>query len=149
MQTFVVTTIDELAAVAVSVKNQLAALPTTPATVLTLRGDLGAGKTAFVQCLGRSLGVTEQIVSPTFVVMKMYETSDERFATLVHMDAYRIESEAEVAPLRLGELLEQSHTLCCIEWAERIAGVLPAVRTELAISETDGVRTITMTHHGY
>jgi tRNA threonylcarbamoyladenosine biosynthesis protein TsaE len=149
METFKAATLEELASVAETIKQHVAGLPAEVATILTLRGELGAGKTAFVQCLGRRLGVSEQMVSPTFVVMKSYETTDERFATLVHMDAYRIESEAEVLPLHFAELCSSPRTLFCIEWAERIASVLPPVRTELAFVETDGMRTITMTHHGY
>jgi tRNA A37 threonylcarbamoyladenosine biosynthesis protein TsaE len=65
------------------------------------------------------------------------------------MDAYRIESEAEVGPLHFNDICHQSQTLFCIEWAERITGVLPELRTELVIEEVEGVRTITMTNHGY
>ncbi len=149
MEIFTAATLDELAKVAELIKQQLQQEPVETATVLTLEGDLGAGKTAFVQCLGRSLGVTEPIISPTFVVMKSYETTDEQFHTLVHMDAYRIESEDEVFPLHLDLLFKQPHTLCCIEWPTRIAGVLPAVHTALVITDVDGVRTITMTQHGH
>lgn len=149
MEIFTAATLDELAKVAELIKQQLQQEPVDTATVLTLEGDLGAGKTAFVQCLGRILGIAEPIISPTFVVMKSYETTDEQFRTLVHMDAYRLESEAEVSPLHLAELLGQPHTLCCIEWPTRIAGVLPLVHTALLITDEDGVRTITMTQHGH
>jgi tRNA threonylcarbamoyladenosine biosynthesis protein TsaE len=149
METFTAATLDELATIAETVRQHVAGLPSEVATILTLRGELGAGKTAFVQCLGRSLGVVEPLVSPTFVVMKSYETTNERFATLVHMDAYRIENDIEVLPLHFAELCNAPRTLFCIEWAERIAGVLPAVRTELSLVEVAGIRTITMTPHGY
>ena len=148
METFVATTLDELAVVALHVKQMLATTPATEATVVTLRGDLGAGKTAFVKALGQILGVSEHIVSPTFVVMKSYETTDDRFAHLVHMDAYRIEDEADVVPLRLDSVFAAPHTLFCIEWAELIPGVLPDKRTELSFVDSDGTRTITLTNHG-
>lgn len=148
METFVVQTLDELATVAIQIRARLAESDAGHATVLALRGDLGAGKTAFVQLLGHSLGVTESIVSPTFVVMKMYETTDERFARLVHMDAYRIEHEADLAPLHFDAMLAIPATLVCIEWAELIPGALPPCYFELSFVERDGVRTLTFTRHG-
>lgn len=94
-------------------------------TILTLTGDLGAGKTTFVQSLAGLLGVTEMVTSPTFVVMKRYETSHPVFHSLVHIDAYRIENSMEMKPLRFDEILGEPGTLVCIEWAERIADIIP------------------------
>jgi tRNA threonylcarbamoyladenosine biosynthesis protein TsaE len=105
--------------------------------VLALSGDLGAGKTTFVQALGRALGVTEDITSPTFTIMKGYETTDDTFAQLVHMDAYRIEDEGELGPLRFSEIITQPNTLICIEWAELIKGALPQNLVQLTLSIKD------------
>jgi tRNA threonylcarbamoyladenosine biosynthesis protein TsaE len=107
------------------------------ATVLALHGDLGAGKTTFVQELGRQLGVSEDITSPTFTIMKGYETTDETFKTLIHMDAYRIDDESELAPLHFVDILATSETLFCIEWAEKIAGALPGQILEVTLSVVD------------
>lgn len=93
--------------------------------VLALSGDLGVGKTTFIQKLAQVLGITEPVTSPTFTIMKRYETSNKTFSTLIHMDAYRLETEEELEPLRFGELLELPNTLFCIEWAEKIKNVLP------------------------
>lgn len=98
---------------------------TTGATVVALHGELGAGKTAWVQSCAQVLGVHDTIQSPTFTILKRYETRHPLWQQLVHMDAYRIEDESELAPLRLDSYLKDSHTLMCIEWAERIEGVLP------------------------
>ncbi len=95
------------------------------ATVLALSGDLGAGKTTLVQLLARVLGVTTTVTSPTFVVMKQYETENATFAELVHIDAYRVETIDEMRPLGFTALLARPQTLICIEWAERIAPLLP------------------------
>jgi tRNA threonylcarbamoyladenosine biosynthesis protein TsaE len=95
------------------------------AVVIALHGDLGAGKTTFVQALGRALGVAEQITSPTFTIMKGYETTDTDFTHLIHMDAYRIDDSTELGPLRFSEVLAAPQTLFCIEWAERIVEALP------------------------
>ncbi len=109
----------------------------TSAVVLALHGDLGAGKTTFVQALGRALGVGEQITSPTFTIMKGYETIDADFAHLIHMDAYRIEEISELAPLRFSEILATPNTLFCIEWAERISEALPADILNIELSVLD------------
>jgi tRNA threonylcarbamoyladenosine biosynthesis protein TsaE len=107
------------------------------ATVLALSGDLGAGKTTFVQQLAKYLGVTEPVTSPTFTILKRYETNDKKFTTLFHMDAYRLESEAELEPLQFSELFDLPNTIICIEWAEKIQSALPAETHyfQLAIDE--------------
>jgi tRNA threonylcarbamoyladenosine biosynthesis protein TsaE len=98
---------------------------TTVGTVVALSGDLGAGKTTFVQQLAQILGVTEVVTSPTFVIVKSYDTTDTVFTTMAHMDAYRIEDDAELGPLNFANLLTTPSCLVCIEWAERISASLP------------------------
>jgi tRNA threonylcarbamoyladenosine biosynthesis protein TsaE len=116
------------------------------ATVCAFSGDLGTGKTTFIQSLARSLGVAEIVTSPTFVVMKQYETSDETFAELVHIDAYRIEDVDEMRPLGFSALLLQPRTLICIEWAERVATLLPADAIVISLElHPDETRTLTIT----
>jgi tRNA threonylcarbamoyladenosine biosynthesis protein TsaE len=95
------------------------------ATGLCLNGDLGAGKTTLVQALARQMGVTEVVTSPTFVVMKRYDTTHPIWHTLVHVDAYRIESESELKPLGWEKVLNEVGVLLCIEWPERIVNSLP------------------------
>lgn len=117
------------------------------AVVIALHGDLGAGKTTFVQALGKALGVADQITSPTFTIMKGYETTDEDFTHLIHMDAYRIEALTELGPLRFLDILATPQTLFCIEWAEKISSALPAhvLHVSLAISSED-TRTVHISH---
>ncbi len=107
------------------------------ATVLALHGDLGAGKTTFVQGLGKLLGVTDQITSPTFTIMKGYDTTDDVFTHLIHMDAYRIDDISELGPLRFDDILATPNTLFCIEWAERIKGALPSGVVNLTLEVVD------------
>lgn len=95
------------------------------AQVLALSGDLGAGKTTFVQHLARALGVQDMVPSPTFVIMRNYATTDTVFTHLVHMDAYRIEREEELAPLHLESIFNNPHTLMCIEWPAKLGTALP------------------------
>lgn len=96
------------------------------ATIIALTGDLGAGKTTFVQLLAKQLGITEIITSPTFSIMKLYAvTENNTFTKLVHMDAYRIEDISELRPLRFDEIINDTHNLICIEWPEKIQTALP------------------------
>ncbi len=124
--TWTVASVEELKAVAGELLGIWKQLPQTEAVVIALSGDLGAGKTTFVQQLAQTLGITETVNSPTYVLMKSYETTDTTFTSLVHIDAYRIEHDDEMKPLHFTEQLVQPHTLICIEWAERISAFLPA-----------------------
>jgi tRNA threonylcarbamoyladenosine biosynthesis protein TsaE len=113
------------------------------AFVIALHGDLGAGKTTLVQTIGATLAVAEVITSPTFTIMKQYDTSDADFETLVHMDAYRIDSLEELRPLRFSELLAIPKTLVCIEWAEKIKEMLPESILQITIEvENEDARTV-------
>ncbi len=98
----------------------------TRARVLGLRGDLGAGKTTFTQSLAKSLGVTEVVTSPTFIIEKVYQlASNAPFHHLVHVDAYRLESPAELAHLGFDDLLADTGNLIVVEWPERVEELLP------------------------
>jgi tRNA threonylcarbamoyladenosine biosynthesis protein TsaE len=108
------------------------------AHVLALHGDLGAGKTAFTKALARVLQVREHVTSPTFVIMKSYDISaHERFTTLTHIDAYRIEDESELTVLGFENLLSDTSRLIVIEWPERIPGLMPedALTVNITIGE--------------
>jgi tRNA threonylcarbamoyladenosine biosynthesis protein TsaE len=114
--------------------------------VLLLEGEVGAGKTTFTQVVGAVLGVTEPITSPTFTIMRRYETSHPTFRQLVHIDAYRFEAPEEARPLGLAEVLTESNALVCVEWPERIPGSLPAAAWRLCFEITDGeTRRVTIT----
>jgi tRNA threonylcarbamoyladenosine biosynthesis protein TsaE len=116
---------------------------TEVAFVIALSGDLGAGKTAFTQELAKFLGVTEVVTSPTFTIMKQYPLEGQLFNQLVHIDAYRLEDESEVVPLRLQEIFNAPKTIVCLEWPERIAALIPstAVRVSIGINP-DETRTV-------
>lgn len=92
-----------------------------PGDTLLLAGDLGAGKTTFTQGLGRALGVTEQITSPTFTIMHSYE--GDRL-TLVHVDVYRVGHLQEIVELGLEEMLDEG-AIAVIEWGDIAAPTLP------------------------
>lgn len=95
------------------------------ACVIALSGPLGAGKTTFSQAFARTLGVTQTVQSPTFVIEKRYATSDQNFTKLVHIDAYRLEDPHELEVLGFSQTKKDQHTLILVEWAERIETMLP------------------------
>lgn len=95
------------------------------AVFIALRGELGAGKTTFMQALAKELVVAGIVQSPTYVLMKKYPIAYKQFKTLIHIDAYRLNTAKEFAALKPGQFLEDPATLVCIEWPERIEGALP------------------------
>lgn len=88
-----------------------------------LRGDLGAGKTAFVQEVAHVLGVQENVSSPTFVIAQVYATTHSLFTTLVHIDAYRLSPE-EGDTIGFAEHYRSPHTLMLIEWPDNLPDAL-------------------------
>ena len=125
-----------------------ALVPKQGATVLALKGDLGAGKTAFVKAVAKQLGIPHEITSPTFVIMKSYEISSHAFfKTLIHIDAYRIESEDEMRVLKFDEILNDKTNLVCIEWPEKIQSLIPRDATVIELTlNHDGTRDILYTN---
>lgn len=114
---------------------------TTGATVVGLHGNLGSGKTTFVQAVARALGVMEQVTSPTFVIQKSYPVVTNSYSTgftqLIHIDAYRIDDPKELEILGFPALCSDPHRLILIEWPERIASLLPADTRELFFTFKD------------
>ncbi len=88
------------------------------ALVLALYGDLGTGKTTFVQVLASLLNVEDTVISPTFVIMKKYQTDDDVFNALVHIDAYRLLDEKSSRTLGFANECARSNTLVAVEWPE-------------------------------
>ncbi len=90
------------------------------ALVLALSGDLGSGKTTFVQRFLRSLGIRKKITSPTFVIFKRFKIQDLRFKNGYHIDCYRIKKSKELLDLGIKEILNNPQNIVLIEWAEKI-----------------------------
>lgn len=128
-------------------KEILAELKSGPgnecAGVLALSGDLGAGKTTFTQTLARLLGVTDNLTSPTFVIMKKYPIDgDNCFRQLVHIDAYRLASSEELRVLGFTADLLDSGNLVVVEWAEKVATLLPVNAYKLHFTLDGSRRTL-------
>ena len=95
------------------------------AMVVALRGELGAGKTTFTQKVGEILGVAENMHSPTFVIMKIYNIDFRGFKNFIHIDAYRIEKDSELLHLGWEEIISEPENLVFIEWPENVPGLIP------------------------
>ncbi|PIR84163.1 tRNA (adenosine(37)-N6)-threonylcarbamoyltransferase complex ATPase subunit type 1 TsaE [Candidatus Kaiserbacteria bacterium CG10_big_fil_rev_8_21_14_0_10_51_14] len=114
------------------------------ATLVTLRGELGAGKTTFVQGVAKALDVGEVVTSPTFVLEKIYKLEGKKFTHLVHIDAYRLKGAHELEHLGWEELLKDSGNLIVLEWPERVAEAIPegAIRITFDIAGDGRIITI-------
>ena len=112
------------------------------ATLITISGDLGAGKTTLVQSLAHELGVTEPVQSPTYVLMKRYALSGSEWKILIHIDAYRMEDPSELVRLGWEELLNESDTLVVLEWPEMVESVLPLEYMRTRIEHKGNMREI-------
>ena len=89
--------------------------------VICLQGDLGAGKTTFVQGIAQGWGSLDPVSSPTFIIVNVYRDADQK--QLFHMDAYRLDSMLEAEQLDLDSMLAQGPLL--IEWPERVDRLVP------------------------
>jgi tRNA threonylcarbamoyladenosine biosynthesis protein TsaE len=108
------------------------------ATIVGLSGDLGAGKTTFVGALARALGISETILSPTFVIAKFYPLHGQHpWSRLVHIDAYRMDDVRELGALRFEELAADPKNLIVVEWPQRIETALPKSAQQLTFRFID------------
>lgn len=114
------------------------------ATLITLSGDLGAGKTTLVQEIARQLGVEQALQSPTFVIYKVYPLRRPAadplpWKTLVHGDMYRLQSPEEMQLLGWEALLADPENIICIEWPEKIEGIIPKWASQITLKHGEGI----------
>jgi tRNA threonylcarbamoyladenosine biosynthesis protein TsaE len=111
-----------------------------PGDVVALSGELGAGKTALVKAIAAALGFQQAVTSPTFTIIHEYKTAPPLF----HIDLYRLNTEQEAIDVGIEEYL-RGDGVCLVEWAERIARLLPqrtiSIRIEV-LSDTSRCFTI-------
>ena len=140
--------LDQTEDVAVKVLRKLMAIPPKDsAIILSLKGDLGAGKTSFAKLLGKHLGVKEEIQSPTFLILKKYKTFNPFFENFIHIDAYRMDSSGELTHLGWHDLISNPENLILIEWPERVADIMPEhIKINFQTLENETSRSIDITY---
>ncbi|MCW1891673.1 MAG: tRNA (adenosine(37)-N6)-threonylcarbamoyltransferase complex ATPase subunit type 1 TsaE [Candidatus Uhrbacteria bacterium] len=106
--------------------------------ILTLSGPLGVGKTTFVQTLASALGSASTPKSPTFSMLRTYRISANGLFRMLHVDAYRIENEADMIALDLDEELAIPGTILVLEWPERVSRWLSTRKHRNLLMEIDG-----------
>jgi len=104
---------------------------------LALTGELGSGKTTFVQGLAKGLGIKQRIISPTFILVRKYDLRSKSF---YHVDLYRLETEVEKEVRNLGieEIWDNPENIVVIEWAEKIKGMIPENATWIEFKNLGG-----------
>jgi len=124
--------------------------------IIALIGELGAGKTIFAKGIANGLGIKKIITSPTFVLMKIYETNkyksktnlnESRIQKLCHVDAYRLKSSQDLINIGINDYLGQKNTVTIIEWADQAQDILPknAIFVKIKLENEKNKRTITIT----
>lgn len=99
-------------------------------SIIALSGDLGAGKTTFVQGLAKGVGITKRIISPTFIIIRKYRIK-KQVKEFYHIDLYRIHSEKDLEGLGLQEILHDPEAIVVIEWPEKLGSLLPKERWDI------------------
>jgi len=104
--------------------------------VISLEGNLGAGKTVITKAIAKALGITEVVNSPTFVLMKVYSVRKKgTIQHLVHVDAYRLAGHEELLNIGLGDYLGQPDTVVVIEWGDKVKEILPKGTIKIQVEQ--------------
>lgn len=122
-------------------KKFLALNPTTK--VFAFSGDLGAGKTTFINSLCKQMGVSEVVTSPTYSIIQEYATQSGEI--IYHIDLYRVKNEQEAMDAGIEDCLN-SDEVCLVEWPERVPEIFPAktIFTRIEFISADTRKIITM-----
>jgi len=115
-----------------------------PGDIIALQGTLAAGKTTITKGIARALDITEDITSPTFTLISVYEGR----LPLYHMDVYRLEGSADFLDLGAEEML-YGNGICVIEWSEKIMDELPSRTIVIKLSAENEKRTVTIENWTY
>lgn len=102
--------------------------------VISLVGDLGAGKTTFTKGVARGLGIMDNVTSPTFTILNEYVGEEKR---LYHFDFYRIEDESELVELGFEDYFPSADGLTIVEWVEKAPSVLPKQYYQITFEKID------------
>ena len=91
-------------------------------------GNLGSGKTTFIQGLAKGLGIKRRIISPTFIIMRTYDLRPKIF---YHVDLYRTGSKQDLLGIGLDQIVEDKNSIVALEWAEKMGEMLPEKRIDV------------------
>lgn len=112
-----------------------------PGDFLAFYGNLGSGKTTFIQGLAEGLRIKRRIISPTFIIVRTYKLRiknyELRINNFYHIDLYRIESKNDLLGLGIDEIIEDKNNIVAVEWAEKMEDMLPDKRIELHFKYVD------------
>lgn len=139
--------------------------PRKTAFLLALEGDLGSGKTTFLQGFARGLGIREKILSPTFIIFRKFKVprnrtpkdsdvtseppgqvnsfrgrQNSKFKIFYHLDCYRLQKPKEILKLDFKEIISNPQNIVAVEWSEKIKKVLPKNKITLKFEFIDPVR---------
>ena len=118
------------------------------AVVVALEGQLGSGKTTFAKSFAEALGINEVVVSPTFILERIYDLPESSlpFKLFVHIDAYRLDGEKELKKIGWDDLAANPENIIIIEWADRVKKKIPRNAIWIFFEHIDGdVRRVTIT----
>lgn len=98
------------------------------ALVIGLEGDLGGGKTTFLQGFAKGLGIKEKILSPTFILMKKFKIPvtphQRKYMNFYHIDCYRVQAPREISTLGFKQIISDPKNIAVVEWADRVRKIL-------------------------
>lgn len=95
------------------------------AFIIALEGDLGSGKTTFIQGFAKGLKIKENVLSPTFLILKQFSIALKNYRNFYHIDAYRLKNPEELLELGFKEIIKNPENIVVIEWADKIKRILP------------------------
>lgn len=105
--------------------------------VVCLYGELGAGKTVFVQGMIGYFLPEKRILSPTFIIVRHYQTNHNIIKRFLHIDLYRMKDMKEIRDLEFFESMHKPDTIVAVEWAEKLGNLLPKDRIDVHIKSLD------------
>lgn len=118
------------------------------AAVICLWGELGSGKTTFVQGMARGLGIASRLLSPTFVIVRHYQIPSDMSA-VYHLDLYRISGAESAYAVGFADMIHEPRAVVIVEWPERLETALPQKRIDIHFGiQKDSGRKITASIHG-
>lgn len=119
-----------------------------PPHIFALSGNLGAGKTHFVQGVTKALKIKQKTLSPTFVIIKEFPLKKFVFKKFYHIDCYRLEKSSEIILLGFKDIIKNPENLIFIEWPEKIKKILPKKTVYIKFKIIDkNIRQITFSNH--